>query len=71
MNKIDEKAAELTKELQAMLDDIELTTRDYTLADAIREGSRVTEQKTGGWGNGDNACAMSAGIIAARARGLM
>jgi hypothetical protein len=42
----------------------------YTLADAIREGSMVTTQEYG-WGNGDTACAMSAAVMAARARGYM
>jgi hypothetical protein len=40
----------------------------YTLADAIREGSSVTTQEYG-WGHGENACALSAGCIAAKARG--
>lgn len=71
MSKIDEKAAELTRALEAELGNIELTTMEYTLADAIREGSKVTEHNQLGWGDGENACAMSAGVIAARARGFL
>lgn len=59
------------EELRRMLGAIELdVTTSYTLADAIREGCGVTTQAYG-WGNGDTACAMSAGVIAARARGYI
>jgi hypothetical protein len=40
----------------------------YTLADAIREGSSVTGQAYN-WGGSGAACALSAGFIAAKARG--
>ena len=43
----------------------------YTLADAIREGSTVTGQKFGGWVEGERACALGAGFIAATARGYL
>lgn len=43
----------------------------YTLADAIREGSSVTEQAVGSYRSGDNVCALSAGLIAAKARGYV
>lgn len=43
---------------------------NYTLADAIREGSQVTTQ-TYGWGSGDTACALSAARLAAKARGYL
>ena len=59
---------------QELADDINAIGLDvatsYTLADAIREGSTVTTQPVG-WGEGDRACAMSAGVIAARARGYI
>ena len=71
MSKIDEKAAELSELLKAELGDIELTTMEYTLADAIREGSRVSEHNQAGWGDGETACAMTAGIISARSRGYL
>ena len=57
--------------LRGMLAEIELdVTTSYTLADAIREGSTVTTQPVG-WGSGFEACALSAGVIAARARGYI
>jgi hypothetical protein len=43
----------------------------YTLADAIREGSSVTSQKVGGWVEGESACALGAGYLAAKARGYV
>lgn len=64
----DEKADELRKELALIEEDV---VTGYTLADAIREGSKVTEKATDSWGNGDTACALSAGLIAAKARGLL
>jgi hypothetical protein len=69
MNKIDEKVAELSEALKSQLGEIELRTFEYTLADAIREGSSVTEHAVGGWGDGENACALTASLIAAEARG--
>lgn len=44
---------------------------NYTLADAIREGSTVTSQKIGGWVEGNSACALGAGFLAAKARGFL
>ncbi len=56
--------------LKQDLGEIELTvTTGYTLADAIREGSSVTDQAHGAFRQGDNVCALSAGLIAAKARG--
>lgn len=66
----DRKAAELSEELMAELGAIELNTMQYTLADAIREGSRHTTQATG-WGDGETACALSAAAIGAKARGYL
>lgn len=43
----------------------------YTLADAIREGSSVTRQAVGRFGAGEEACALSAGMLAAMARGYI
>lgn len=70
MSKIDEKAAELSEQLKAELGDIELRSMEYTLADAIREGSTVSTQAYD-WGNGETACALTAGVIAAKARGYI
>ena len=70
MNKIDEKAKELT----SLIEDINEIGMDvatsYTLADAIREGSSVSEQAYN-WGDGESACALTAGLIAAKARGYV
>lgn len=66
----DQKAAELSEELKAELGTVELKTMQYTLADAIREGSRNTTQ-THNWGNGNTACALSAAVIAGKARGWL
>ena len=60
-------ARELADEIDAIGLDV---ATSYTLADAIREGSTVTRQPVG-WGSGDNACAMSAAVIAGRARGYI
>jgi hypothetical protein len=67
MNKVEEKI----EEIKSVIDEIGMdVATSYTLADAIREGSKVTTQEYG-WGNGDTACAMSAAVMAARARGYM
>lgn len=61
-------------ELKGIIDATEVRELDrlnYRLSDAIREGSSVTEKSTGAWGNGQNACAMHAAVIAAHARGYM
>lgn len=73
MNKIEEKATELTEVLKAELGEIELNvlTRPFTLGDAIREGAMVTEPCNEGWGDGERACALSAAVISATARGLI
>lgn len=71
MNKIDEKAAELSTVLQSELGEIEMNVlTGYTLADAIREGCKVSDQAYA-WGNGDTACALSAAVIAATSRGFI
>jgi hypothetical protein len=58
--------------LRAELDAIGLdVATSYTLADAMREGSSVTSQKTGGWVDSGSACALGAGYLAARARGYI
>jgi len=68
-DKLKEKADELTEVLKQELGGIELDVlSNYTLADAIREGCKVSSQERN-WGDGDNACAISAIMIAAEARG--
>jgi hypothetical protein len=51
------------------------TSAAYTLADAMREGSQVTDQAVGTWtrrkpGDVGEACALAACMTAVRARGL-
>lgn len=82
MTKIDERAQvlrtnlatemDLDEDTKSMLADIDMRVRTgYTLADAIREGSTVSEQEVGGWGDGERACALTAATIAAKARGYI
>jgi hypothetical protein len=63
---------ELDEETKATLGNIELDllTKPYSLADAIRDGIKVTN-KARGWGNGESACALTAASIAAKAKGLL
>lgn len=58
---------ELRKELSA----IEQQTLQYSLADAIREGSGVTDKKENGYYNGYEACTLAAARLAVEARGLI
>lgn len=69
----DDKVEQLREQLEATeLDELE-RAMSYSLADAIREGSTVTGQKHGDWTDdtGDNVCALSAGLIAAKARRMI
>ncbi len=68
MNKIQERADELAQQME----DIEFkAVTEYTLADAIRDGSTVSEHNPRGWGNGETACALTAGVIGFVARGYL
>jgi hypothetical protein len=67
VNKIDEKAAELAASIDTI--GLEVLT-GYTLADAMREGSTVSDQEYN-WGNGLTACALTAAVIGAKARGYV
>lgn len=58
----------LREELGAI--ELDVLTK-YTLADAMREGSAVTKQSIGSWGGDNEACALSAAMIAAKARGFV
>ena len=63
-----------TRTEQTVIDELRALELDtmtrYTLADAIREGSQVTQQVYG-WGSGGMACALSAARLAARSRGYL
>ncbi len=67
---LDQSAIQVLKDRFVLegLDDI----KPYTLADAIREGSGVTDQCIGGWTNKElgETCALSAAMLAIRARGI-
>lgn len=68
MNTIEQVFEEQIKELQ----EVEMAVlTSYTLADAIREGSSVTEQAINSFGSNGRACALSAAALAAQARGYI
>lgn len=60
-------------ELQEQLEDLDLEhAMSYSLADAIREGSTVTDQCVGSWNDSKgNLCAMSAALLAIKARKMV
>lgn len=58
----------LARELREV--EMNVLTEGVTLASLIREGSGVTEQKIGGWVEGETACALGAAFIAAKAHGI-
>lgn len=64
------KVDELEKQLEEM--DLEQAMK-YSLADAMREGCRISRQYVGGWvsAEGDKMCALSAAATAAKARHLI
>jgi hypothetical protein len=72
MSKIDEKAAELAALKQELgVIEMDVMTEGYTLAQAIRDGAKVTGHEQAGWGDGNNTCALHAGVIAARQRNCL
>lgn len=72
MNKIDEQV-ETLKGLIAEVDAVGLeVATSYTLADAIREGASVSPGQAYDWSDSmGNTCALSAAVVAAKARGYM
>ncbi|MEI4872730.1 hypothetical protein Q8G47_28805, partial [Klebsiella pneumoniae] len=59
-------------ELRAELGEIEMDVlTNFTLADAIREGGKVSVENKDGWGNGDSACALHSAVISAKSRDYM
>lgn len=62
---VDSHIERLTHEIE-----LGVLTEGYTLADAIREGARVSEQAYG-WGDVDSACALTAAFVAAKSRGYV
>lgn len=67
------KVKELEEQIEIsgqQMDDL-VKASQYSLADAIREGSSVTDQCVGNWvGPQDTMCALSAGLLALKARHL-
>lgn len=59
-------------DFQSKTDDIP-EEKPYTFADAMREGSMVTDQAIGAWANAEEGttCALSAAYFAVKARGLL
>ena len=69
MDVIDAKVPELEEQLEVLSLEKAMT---YSLADAIREGSTVTNQCTGAWANAKGeVCALSSALIAVKARHLV
>jgi hypothetical protein len=68
MNKTEQKIDELKNMLSGIEEEVMM--RPLTLADVMREGSKITTQAYG-WGDGENACALHAAAISASARGLI
>lgn len=79
MKSVIEKNAELLKtregldeDTQKMLGEIDMKVRtSYTLADAIREGSAVSEQAYTWTTPEGSMCALSAAIASAKSRGYL
>lgn len=71
MNKIDTHPG--IDQLRQELGEIEMDVlTSYTLADAIREGCSVSDKATNAWlGSNGEACALSAALIAVKARGRL
>lgn len=66
---IDDTAAELREQLGEI--ELGVLAEGVTLSQLMREGTRVTSQDIGGWGDGvHTACALTSALIAAKARKL-
>ena len=62
----------LDEDTQKMMGEIELGVHTrFTLADAIRDGVQVSDQAYDWTDEEGNMCAMSAAVVAAKARGYM
>lgn len=64
---IETHPAVLSPALKTELAAIEAKATKFSLADAIRAGSHVTDQAYT-WRDGDNVCALSAAALAVKAR---
>lgn len=72
MNKIDEKAAQISDQLKNELGAIELdVVSNTTLADVMRLGAQHTKQSYN-WGDGyETACALTAATLAGKSLGFI
>lgn len=66
LSETQDPVAEISK--VASNDELEAMTRNLTFMDALRVGSKVTNQEYN-WGSGNQACALSAARIGAQATG--
>lgn len=66
------KIEETVETLRSTISDEQLDTmvNRFTLSDAIRLGSTVTDQAYE-WGNGETACALTAAALSSKAAGYM
>lgn len=64
------KAEELTEARKLELSGIEEQATKFSLADAIREGSKNTIEVVG-YGDGESACALHSAVISALSRDLV
>jgi len=72
MNETIERNVEKVKEMIDSEKEVaSLERMKYRLSDAIREGSKVSDQSYSWIGENDSMCALSAGIAAAKARGYI
>ena len=61
----------LLDEIESILEEMPEAEKPFTLADAIREGSSVTNQAIGSWtGSQGETCALAAAALSITARGL-
>lgn len=65
---IDKIREDLDSKTKEMLGDIEESVQQFRLSDAIREGSKYTEQAYT-WRDGDKVCALGAAALSLEARG--
>lgn len=68
MSTVTEEQQRVIDEIQKQAEALDETFGSYTFADAIRRGSQHTTQAYG-WGDGENACALHAAALDARALG--
>lgn len=71
MSVIEKQVEQLREQLVDAEGAAELKRMNYRLSDAIREGATVSGQAYDWTDEEGNMCAMSAGVVAARARGYM